>query len=160
MTQEKEAFLDRWSRLKKEQPAEQQAQPPAVAEAGKDEDPAPPLQPVSELNPDSDFTPFMNAKVDPVTRRDALKKLFADAHYNIPDPFEAYSEDYTQSEPIPEKMLKAINRVRDVAVRGEEKVVEEERLAAEARQAEQAKQAEQSELPTQEPQDVPGKQDA
>ena len=61
--------------------------------------------------------------------RRARKKLFTDAHYNIPDPFEAYSEDYTESEPIPEAMLKAINRVRDVAVKGQEKVVEEERLA-------------------------------
>lgn len=148
MTQEKEAFLDRWSRLKQEPPAEK----PAVPEA-KDE-PLPPLQPLTELNPDSDFTPFMNPKVDPGTRRAALKKLFTDAHYNIPDPFEAYSEDYTKSDPIPEEMLKAINRVRDVAVKGPEKVAEEERLA------ERAEQAEQAEAPTQEPEDVPGKQDA
>jgi hypothetical protein len=162
VTQEKEAFLDRWSRLKQEQPEEK----PVVAEAK--EEPLPPLQPVEELNPDSDFTPFMNPKVDPATRRDALKKLFADAHYNIPDPFEAYSEDYTQSEPIPAEMLKAINRVRDVAVKGSEKVAEEERLAEQAEQAEQAQQAQQvehakpaepAELPTQEALDVPRKQD-
>ena len=156
MTQEKEAFLDRWSRLKQEPPAEK----PAVPEAK--EEPAPPLQPIEELKPDSDFTPFMNPKVDPGTRREALKKLFADAHYNIPDPFEAYSEDYTQSEPIPVEMLKAINRVRDVAVKGPEKVAEEERLAEEAQagQIQQAAKVEQAELPTQEPRDVPGKQDA
>ena len=163
MTQEKEAFLDRWSRLKKEQPV-QPAQKPAPVEAK--EEPAPPLPDVEDLKPDSDFTPFMNPKVNPATRRDALKKLFADAHYNIPDPYEAYSEDYTKSDPIPEAMLKAINRVRDVAVKGEEKVVEEERLVAEAEQAdkkqqlEQAKTAEQAEPPTQEPQDVARKQDA
>jgi len=165
MTQEKEAFLDRWSRLKQTQPEE----PAAVPEVKREEEPAPPLQPVEELNADSDFKPFMNAKVDPATRRSALKKLFTDAHYNIPDPFEAYSEDYTQSEPIPLEMLKAINRVRDVAVKGSEKVEEEERLAEEARQAkqaeatrqiEEAKPAEQAELPTQEPQDVTRKQDA
>lgn len=150
MTQEKEAFLDRWSRLK-QQPEEK----PVVPEAK--EESMPPLQPVEELNPDSDFTPFMNPKVDPGTRRDALKKLFADAHYNIPDPFEAYSEDYTQSEPIPLEMLKAINRVRDVAVKGPEKVAEEERLAEEA---EQSNQAEKAEMPKQEPEDVAGKQDA
>jgi hypothetical protein len=160
MTQDKEAFLDRWSRLKQEPPAEK----PVVPEAK--EEPAPPLQPVEELNPESDFTPFMNPKVDPATRRDALKKLFTDAHYNIPDPFEAYSEDYTQSEPIPAEMLKAINRVRDVAVKGPETVAEEERLAEQAEQAEQSEQSEQArlaekaEMPTQEPEDVPGKQDA
>jgi Protein of unknown function (DUF3306) len=152
MTQDKEAFLDRWSRLKKEQPATQPSEKSVVVEAK--EEPLPPLQPVEELNPDSDFTPFMNARVDPGTRRDALKKLFTDAHYNIPDPFEAYSEDYTQSEPIPLEMLKAINRVRDVAVKGPEKVAEEERLA------EQAEKNEKLELPTQEPKDVAGKQDA
>ena len=159
MTQEKEAFLDRWSRLKKEQPLEQ----PAVPEAKQDEVPAKPLQPLEELNAESDFTPFMNPKVDPVTRRDALKKLFTDAHYNIPDPFEAYSEDYTQSEPIPLEMLKAINRVRDVAVKGPEAVAEEERLAEEAEQAakvENTENAAQAEAPTQESNDVAGKQDA
>ena len=156
MTQDKEAFLDRWSRLKKEQPAE----PPAVPEAKQDDVPALPLQALEELNADSDFTPFMNSKVDPVTRRDALKKLFTDAHYNIPDPFEAYSEDYTQSEPIPLEMLKAINRVRDVAVKGPEAVAEEERLAEEAEQAAKTDNAAQAEVPTQESKDVAGKQDA
>jgi hypothetical protein len=161
MTQEKEAFLDRWSRLKKEQPAEKPALP-----ASQEEAPLPPLPPVEDLKPESDFTPFMNPRVDPGTRRDALKKLFADAHYNVPDPFEAYSEDYTQSEPIPAKMLKAINRVRDVAVKGEEKVVEDERLAEQAQQqaqqqAEQpAERAEKAEAPAQELEDVPGKQDS
>ena len=154
MTQEKEAFLDRWSRLKQERPGEK----PVVPEAK--EEPVPPLQPVEELNPDSNFVPFMNSKVDPGTRREALKKLFADARYNVPDPFEAYSEDYTQGEPIPEAMLKAINRVRDVAVKGPEKVAEEERLAGQVEQAEQIQQAEKAELPTQEPRDVAGKQDA
>jgi hypothetical protein len=150
MSEEKEAFLDRWSRMKREQPAE----PLAPAPVAKEEPPPPALPPVEDLKPDSDFTPFMNPKVDPATRRTALKKLFTDAHFNVVDPFEAYSEDYTQSEPIPEKLLKAINRVRDVAVKGEETVVEEERLAESARADAEA------ERPTQEPDDVAGKQDA
>lgn len=154
MTEDKEAFLDRWSRLKREQPAEK----PAVAQAK--EEPAPVLQPVEDLKPESDFTPFMNPKVDHATRRDALKKLFADAHYNIPDPFEAYSEDYTKSDPIPEKMLKAINRVRDVALRGEEKVVQEERLAEEAQASAEKVESARIEEPLQEQADVAGKQDA
>jgi hypothetical protein len=164
VSEEREAFLERWSRLKAEQPREQPEQKPVAVQEAK-QAPAAPLQPVEALNPDSDFTPFMNPKVDPGMRRSALKKLFADAHYNIPDAFEAYSEDYTRSDPIPEKMLKAINRVRDVAVKGEEKVAEEERFAEQAGQAERAKQAqaeqaEKAELPTQEPENVPGKQDA
>jgi len=159
MTQDKEAFLERWSRRKLEQPA----QAPAPAQT-KAEAPAPVLPPVEELKPESDFTPFMQAKVDPATRRDALKKLFADAHYNIPDPFEAYSEDYTRSDPIPEAMLKAINRVRDVAVKGPEKVAEEERLAEQARLEAEKPQAAQTQTPTTEspqpePDSVPGRQD-
>jgi len=160
MTQDKEAFLERWSRRKLEQPA----QAPAPVET-KAEAPAPVLPPVEELKPESDFTPFMQAKVDPATRRDALKKLFADAHYNIPDPFEAYSEDYTRSDPIPEAMLKAINRVRDVAVKGPEKVAEEERLAERARLDAEKPQAARAQTPTTEspqpePDSVPGRQDA
>ena len=164
MTEEKEAFLERWSRLKKEKPAEQPSELPVVQEAKQEV--AAPLPPVEDLKPDSDFVPFMKANVDPATRRSALKKLFTDPHFNVADPFEAYSEDYTKSEPIPEKMLKAINRARDLAVDGPEKVAEKERLAEEAEQAEQAGQAEQAEqvekaeLPKQEAEDVPGKQDA
>ena len=54
-------------------------------------------------------------------------------------------------------MLEAINRARDLAVKGPEKLAEEERLAE---QAERAKQADQAEAPTQEPKDVAGRQDA
>ena len=101
----KEAFLDRWSRRKRAQVEEKPA-PPQKAEA---QAPAPPLPPVEGLTPESDFKPFMAANVDGETRRAALKKLFADAHFNVPDPFEAYSEDYTVGETIPLEMLKRIN---------------------------------------------------
>jgi Protein of unknown function (DUF3306) len=162
VTQEKEAFLDRWSRLKREQAAEPPvaAEPVQAAEAA--EEPVPSLPPLEQLKPDSDFTPFMHPKVDPATRRSALKKLFADAHYNLPDPFEAYSEDYTRSEPIPEQMLRAINRARDLAVKGPEKVAEEERLAAEEERLalEERKVEAQEEIPKGKPDDVAGRQDA
>jgi len=111
MTQEtdKEAFLERWSRRKVEQLEEKAALPAQTEE--KDE-PAVALPRIEDLNPESDFTPFMNPKVDGETRRAALKKLFTDAHYNIPDPFEAYSEDYTVSEAIPLEMLKSLNHAQ------------------------------------------------
>ena len=67
MSEDKEAFLDRWSRLKREQPEEK----PAVPEA-KQQEPAAPLEPVEDLKPESDFTPFMDPRVDPGTRRLAL----------------------------------------------------------------------------------------
>jgi hypothetical protein len=130
-----------------------------VPEEGSRKPAPPPLPPVADLRP-VDFTPFMNAHVDPATRRSALKKLFTDGHFNEPDLFEPYSADFTQGEPIPAKMLRAINRVRDVALKGPEKVAEEERLAAEADKAEPAKQADNTERTVQEPEDVLGKQDA
>ena len=92
--------------LKQQRPEEK----PAVAET--EEEPAPALQPIEELTPDSDFTPFMNPKVDAATRRAALKKLFADAHFNVPDPYEAYSEDWTVGEKIPMEMLKTLNHAQ------------------------------------------------
>jgi len=158
MTQDNEAFLDRWSRLKREQP--QESAPPAPPKKSEVDAPAPVLQPVEDLKPESDFTPFMNPKVADETRRSALKKLFADAHFNEPDLFEPYSKDFTQSDPIPAKMLQAINRVRDVAVKGEEQVAEEERLAEAARAEAGKTKTAAADAPTQEPDDVAGKQDA
>ena len=111
MSEDKEAFLERWSRLKTETrdaPKDESAAPPV---AGHEQKP-PALPPVEQLTPESDFKPFMDARVDGETRRTALKKLFADAHFNVPDPFEAYSEDYTGGEPIPVEMLKTLNQAR------------------------------------------------
>jgi len=163
MTQEKEAFLDRWSRLKRDPPQESPALPVEKAEKAGREEPVVALPPVEELNPESDFVPFMNPKVDDATRRSALKKLFTDSHFNLPDPFEAYSEDYTRSEPIPEAMLKAINKVRDFAMNGPEQAAEEKKppdaAPSEEVQGEVQAEAGKIEAPTQEPDDVAGRQD-
>ena len=143
MTEDKEAFLDRWSRRTLEQAEEK---PAAPLEKAQQDEPAVVLQPVEELDPDSDFVPFMNPKVDGETRRAALKKLFTDAHFNVPDPFEAYSEDYTVSEPIPLEMLKSLNHAKKLLFDEPEKTAE----AA----------LEKTETPTLEAKDVTGKQDA
>lgn len=141
MTQQGEAFLDRWSRLKQEREkaatADAPEAPARAAEVAPRADAAPALPPLEELKPDSDFTPFMSPGVDGATRRAALKKLFADAHFNAPDAFEPYSADFTGGEPIPAQMLAAINRVRDVAQQGGARRDEEEG-AAPAAQADEA----------------------
>jgi len=152
VTQEKEEFLQRWSRLKREQAAAPAEAKPAPVAAAQPE-PAQPLPPVEKLTPESDFAPFMNPKVDPATRRSALRKLFADTHFNVPDPFEAYSEDYTKGDPIPEAMLKAINEIRDAALRPPE-----EKAVAEGEAAQP--QARSAEAPQGETKDVAGRQDA
>lgn len=159
MSEDKEAFLDRWSRLKKERPAEKPSQTPVVQEA-KDEAPAPPLQPIEELNPESDFKPFMNPKVDGETRRAALKKLFADAHYNIPDPFEAYSEDWTVGEPIPLEMLKTLNHAQNILFREPEKAAPAALAATDEAPEPSPPESAQAEAPQPEDTNVAGKQDA
>ena len=117
MSEEQERFLQRWSRRKTEArdapPAAAAVPEPApVAQAAKQAEPAAPLPRVEDLTPESDFKPFMDPRVDPSTRRAALKRLFADAHFNVADPFEAYSEDYTGGETIPVEMLKTLNHAR------------------------------------------------
>ena len=104
MAQDKEDFLARWSRLKHEQ-----EKPP---QAKTDDSPAPPLPALDELTHESDFTGFMHPKVGDVLRRAALKKLFSDPHFNVPDPYEAYSGDWTGGEPISEEMLAGLNQAR------------------------------------------------
>ncbi len=148
MSEDHEPFLSRWSRLKtdaRETPKEEAPAEPAPAPAAHEEH-APPLPPVEELTPESDFKPFMDAKVEPGTRRKALKKLFADPHFNVPDPFEAYSEDYTKGEPIPLEMLKTLNQARKL-------------LFDEAEKTAQAG-TEKPQEPPQEAKDGAGRQDA
>ena len=94
--EKKEDFLQRWSRRKHED----RRAPPA-----KDETPPPALPPVDKLTPESEFTGFMHPKVEDALRRVALKKLFTDPHFNVPDPFEPYSRDFNIAEPISEEML-------------------------------------------------------
>ena len=116
MAQDKENFLARWSRLKREEkPAE------------KKDDAAPPaLPPLDKLTPESDFSPFMHPKVEDALRRTALKKLFSDPHFNTPDPFEAYSGDWTGGEPISEEMLATLNQARTLLFDKDEKKEEKE----------------------------------
>jgi len=112
MAEEKEKFLSRWSRLKNES----KDLPQKTEEA-----PVPILPPLDKLTPESDFTGFMHPKVEDALRRAALKKLFSDPHFNVPDPFEPYSGDWTVGEPISEEMLATLNQARTLLFDKEEK---------------------------------------
>ena len=116
MSQEKEAFLTRWSRLKREEPVEKKSEPAA---------PAPVLPPIESLTPESEFAGFMHPKVKDELRRLALKKLFSDPHFNIADPFEAYSGDWTGGEPITPELLATLNQARTVLFTEQEKPADE-----------------------------------
>ena len=145
MAQDKEPFLSRWSRLKQEKPAETEK---------KDETAAPALPPVESLTPESDFSSFMHPKVGDALRRVALKKLFSDPHFNVADPYEAYSGDWTGGEPIPPEMLETLKQARSVLFREED---EEKKRLAEQEKLEQEKIAESEET---KPADEPGRKDA
>ncbi len=64
------------------------------------------LEDVEGLTKDSDFKPFMNQGVTPGVRNAAMKKLFADPHFNVMDRMDIYIDDYSQSDPIPAAMLR------------------------------------------------------
>ncbi|UUZ72898.1 DUF3306 domain-containing protein [Polaromonas sp. P1(28)-8] len=64
------------------------------------------LDDVRLLTKDSDFKPFMAEGVGPNVRNAAMKKLFADPHFNVMDGLDIYIDDYSISEPIPESMLR------------------------------------------------------
>ena len=134
-----EAFLQRWSRLKREEKL-------PVPE----EKPRPELPATDKLTPESDYTGFMHPKVEDALRRAALKKLFGDPHFNTPDPFEPFSGDWTGGGEITQEMLATLNQARTHLFAEQKK---EEEKAAE----EQPKQvAEEKPKPA----DEPGKQDA
>jgi hypothetical protein len=143
MAQDKENFLSRWSRVKREQNAPQKPEPEAA--------PAPALPPVEQLTPESDFSGFMHPKVEDALRRVALKKLFRDPHFNVPDPFEAYSGDWTGGEAISEEMLASLNQARTLLFDKEGK--KEERADASDAAAAKPVAAEEPEN------DEPGRQD-
>jgi len=133
-------FLSRWSRLKREQAQQEEAKEKAgTPQAATKEHAQPPHSPavapaVEQLTPEADFSAFMGPKVQDAVRRVALKKLFSDPHFNVPDPFEPFSGDWT-GEPISEEMLKTLNQARTHLFpeqKKREEAQEQERLAAEA----------------------------
>ena len=142
MAHENETFIGRWSRLKREERSEEKKLPE------KAETEAPPLPPAEELTPESDFTGFMHPKVEDALRRVALKKLFSDPHFNTPDPFEPFSGDWTNAEPISEELMKTLNQAR-THLFGDKKEEQEEKPEAQQTVEEKPKAG-----------DEPGKQNA
>jgi hypothetical protein len=142
MAREKENFLGRWSRLKREQ-----ADKPAAEKSDLQQQELPALPPVGELTPDSEFAGFMHPKVEDALRRVALKKLFADPHFNAPDPFEPFSGDWTVGETLTDEALAQLNQMRTLFPPKEKQQEQGSEPGTEAAE-EQAKK------------DEPGRQDA
>lgn len=80
----------------------------AEAQVGLDQPRLPTMDDVAQLTPDSDFSAFVARGVDGAVRRSALKKLFADPHFNVLDRLDMYMDDYNKPSPMPEGMLDAL----------------------------------------------------
>ncbi|OZI16935.1 hypothetical protein CAL18_16855 [Bordetella genomosp. 7] len=86
-------------------PADARQEPPALT-----------LDDVRALTPDSDFSPFVSGQVAPEIKNAALKKLFADPHFNIMDGLDVYIDDYSAMEPMPASMLRRLASARALAM--------------------------------------------
>ncbi len=134
MAEEASGFLGRWARRKTDalqgKPLDEPARataPPWVEDGARAKALAPvPATPVAAstdaaeqpekkllslddvklLTKDSDYKPFMAGDVGPEVRNAAMKKLFADPHFNVMDGLDIYIDDYSKFDPIPESMLR------------------------------------------------------
>lgn len=84
--------------------------------------PAPTLDDVARLTSDSDFSAFVAPGVDKSVQRLALKKLFADPHFNVLDRLDMYMDDYNKPSPVSAAMLASLDHARSALRR----VVEDE----------------------------------
>ncbi|TWO72190.1 DUF3306 domain-containing protein [Caenimonas sedimenti] len=70
--------------------------------------PPPTLQDTESLTPTSDFTRFVARDVPPDVKNAALKKLFADPHFNVMDRLDTYIDDYSKPDPLPASWLRQL----------------------------------------------------
>ena len=121
-------FLQRWSQRKRAAEAAPQTgpeppvvpvpladagAPPAPASEAQAQPPALELPALEDLNLDSDFSGFLKEEVSEALRRQALKKLFSDPHFNRMDGLDIYIDDYSIPDPIPPDILKRIGHARE-----------------------------------------------
>ena len=72
----------------------------------------PTLADAQQLTPESDFTGFMARGVAPDVKNAAMKKLFADPHFNVMDRLDIYIDDYSQPDPLPLAMLRQMTSAK------------------------------------------------
>ena len=101
---------------------------PAEAPTRESNDVVASLPPVESLTIESDFSPFFQPKVPEELRRKAVKKLFADPHFNVMDGLDTYIDDYSKPDPILPGMLRQINHAYELLGFGDE----DRKAAAEA----------------------------
>ena len=130
-----EGFLQRWSRLKS-QPETEPGSGPADLTPSSDapqeqmgsgpQDQTPTLADVDSLTAESDFSAFVARGVDASVRRLAMKKLFADPHFNVVDGLDIYMGDYNLPDPVSPAMLASLTHARNLFARVEEALADDE----------------------------------
>lgn len=125
-----EAFLSRWSRLKREEtaktaPAIDGANPPAAPAAAEVAKPvtAAELPPLESLTLESDYRAFLQPGVGADLRKAALTKLFQDPHFHFAqmDKLDTYIDDYSIEDPISDEMMKTLDHARHILFDEEKK---------------------------------------
>lgn len=117
-----EGFLQRWSRLKTAPEAPElplaapELAPPEVAA----DTALPTLEDAAGLTAESDYSGFVGRGVDSSVRRLAMKKLFADPHFNVVDGLDIYMGDYNLPSPLSEAMLASLSHARSALGRFDE----------------------------------------
>jgi hypothetical protein len=86
--------------------------------------PLPPIESLDGLR--SDYQAFFQQPVAEDIRHAALKKLFADPHFNKMDMLDVYVDDYTQFEPLPAAMKLRLPSARDFLLDSERAALEAE----------------------------------
>lgn len=101
-----EPFLKRWSRLKADRAAAAPEAPAPVPDEatacqpqeGAEPEPVPPgdedMPPLESLDENSDFSGFMSPRVSTALRKQALRKLFRSAKFNVISELDDYIDDY------------------------------------------------------------------
>ncbi len=147
MAEDTPGFLGRWARRKTEVlnggtpeepvvsrnilPAEPAASamsttPDAAETVARPQEQLLSLDDVRLLTKDSDFKPFMAKGVDAGVRNAAVKKLFADPHFNVMDGLDTYIDDYSKSDPIPEVMLRQMTSAKFLGLFADEEDAEKQ----------------------------------
>lgn len=110
----KEAFLDRWSRVKREVKAG--AVPPGTVDAPDEARVLPSLETlaadIANKGLDADFAPFMQQGVAEATKRAAIQQLFKQPVFNVMDGLDVYIEDFNIYEPLMASELPGLAHAR------------------------------------------------
>jgi hypothetical protein len=140
-----EGFFSRWAKRKEAVrkgdvlPSEPELPPPQPSPSGEgslssslpplgegqgggtERQPLPTLEDAQNLTSTSDFTRFVQPDVPPEVKNAALKKLFADPHFNRMDGLDVYIDDYNKPDPLPPEMLRQMTSAKFLKLLDEEK---------------------------------------